>query len=132
MENNTVNTVSTASEKKPHGIGRPITKENARQYQLSAAAAKKRRKEARAKMLEAMTTQLDLGDELVKAFRSCDEKRMNIVEKALRIIGLHFDQGPDAIQNVRLESKNENKNNTRLSGTIEFVVPPKAPAGPVG
>ena len=36
-------------------IGRPITKENAKQYQLSAARAKRLRKEARARMLSALT-----------------------------------------------------------------------------
>ena len=46
--------------------GKPITKETAKQYQLSAARAKALRKEARMKMLAALTTELDLGEELKK------------------------------------------------------------------
>ena len=112
----------TAPAPKKRVVGRPITKETAKQYQLSAAAAKKRRKEERAKMLNALTTQLDLGDELVKAFRSGDERRINIIDKALKIVGLRFeDSDPEAVQNVNVNAKTENR--TSMRGTIEFVLP---------
>ena len=57
-----------SQRKKPRGC--PFTKENAKAMQLSAAKAKKMRKEARAKMLAALTTRLDLGDELYRAMHS--------------------------------------------------------------
>ncbi len=81
-------------KKKPRG--RPFTPENAKTMQISAAKAKKARKEARAQMLLALTTKLDLGDELVKAWQMSDGKQMDLIEKALRIVGLHHDQSPDA------------------------------------
>lgn len=83
-----------SQKKKPRG--RPFTHENAKAMQISAAKAKKIRKEARNEMLATLTTKLDLGDELVKAWQMCDEKQMNLIEKALRIVGLHHDQSPDA------------------------------------
>jgi hypothetical protein len=119
---NQVSAQETAPAPKKKVVGRPITKETAKQYQLSAAAAKKRRKEERAKMLNVLTTQLDLGDELVKAFRSGDERRINIIDKALKIVGLRFeDSDPEAVQNVNVNAKTENK--TSMKGTIEFVLP---------
>lgn len=100
-------------------IGKPITKENAKQYQLSAARAKRLRKEARAKMLDAMCNSLDLGAELVKAFKSNDDKRIAIVEKALRIVGLTHDQSQEAIAQ-KLEFKGDlNSNHT---GNVKLVI----------
>lgn len=58
-----------SAQKPKKVIGRPITKENAKQYQLNAARAKKLRKEARAAMLAAMCTKLDLGEQLVDAVK---------------------------------------------------------------
>lgn len=110
-------------EKPKKVVGRPITKETAKKYQLSAAAAKKRRKEERAKMLEALCTELDLGKELVKAFKDRDEKRINIVEKALKIVGLRYEDSPEATQNINVNAKAETK--SHLSGSIEFVLPEK-------
>ena len=59
-------------KKKPRG--RPITSENARQMAISAAKAKKIRKDARNQMLATLTTKLDLGYELVKAWQMNDDK----------------------------------------------------------
>ena len=120
---NQVSAQETAPAPRKRVVGRPITKETAKQYQLSAAAAKKRRKEERAKMLNALTTQLDLGDELVKAFRSGDERRINIIDKAMKIVGLRFeDSDPEAVQNVNVNAKTENKNTT--TKMVKFVLDP--------
>lgn len=76
--------------------------------QLSAAKAKAMRKEARAKMLAAMCTSLDLGKELVDAIRKNDLTKINIVDKALHIVGLQHDQGEDAIaQKISLNAKTD-------------------------
>ena len=108
--------------------GRPITKANAKQYQLSAARAKKQRKQARMEMLNAMVTQLNLGDELVKAVKSQDDKALSCIEKALRITGLHFDQGPEAVQNVKVDAKSETKSTS--TQMVKFVLDaPPAPQG---
>lgn len=100
-------------------IGRPITKETAKQYQISAATAKRRRKEARAQMLNALTTQLNLGEEIVKAWKSNDDKQMALIEKALRIVGLHHDQSTEAVaQKLQVDAKTDNK----LSGNVNITV----------
>ena len=98
-----------------------ITKENARQFALSAAAAKRRRKQARAEMLAKLTTELDLGDELVKAWKDSDEAKMALIEKALRIVGLHHDQSDEArVQNLKVESKAEVHSNVVGGIQVEF------------
>ena len=99
--------------------GRPFTKENAKAMQLSAARAKAMRKEARAKMLQAMCTSLDLGQELVDAIRKNDLTKITIVDKALHIVGLQHDQSPDAqAQKIALDAKTDNK----VSGNVNITV----------
>lgn len=96
-------------------IGRPITKENAKQYQLSAARAKKMRKEARAKMLAALAESMDLGKELLKAMKGKDEKYLNMIEKATRLVGLQHDQSEDAIaQKISLNAKTDANVNAKV------------------
>ena len=95
--------------------GRPFTKENAKAMQLSAAKAKRLRKEARAKMLAALTTRLDLGDELYRAMHSKDEKYLGMIEKATRLVGLQHDQSEDAIaQKISLNAKTDANVNARV------------------
>lgn len=110
--------------KKPRG--RPITSENARQMAISAAKAKKIRKDARNQMLATLTTRLDLGDELVKAWQMCDEKQMNLIEKALRIVGLHHDQSPDAqAQKIALDAKASVKKDSTVKLILEDMTKPE-------
>lgn len=100
--------VTKSPKPKRKSPGRPFTKENAKAMQLSAAKAKAMRKEARAKMLAAMCTSLDLGKELVDAIRKNDLTKINIVDKALHIVGLQHDQGEDAIaQKISLNAKTD-------------------------
>lgn len=111
-------------KKKPRG--RPITSANAKQMAISAAKAKKIRKEARNDMLATLTTKLDLGDELVKAWQMCDEKQMNLIEKALRIVGLHHDQSPDAqAQKIALDAKANVKKDSTVKLIIEDMTKPE-------
>lgn len=101
--------------------GRPITKENAKQYQLSAAKAKKMRKEARAAMLQAMCTKLDLGDQLVDAIRKNDLTKISIVEKALTIVGLTHNQSSEAIaQKLQVNTKSDVK--AKVDNTLHFII----------
>lgn len=96
-------------------IGRPITKENAKQYQLSAARAKRLRKEARAKMLAALAESMDLGKELLKAMNGKDEKYLGMIEKATRLVGLQHDQSEDAIaQKISVSAKTDANVNARV------------------
>ena len=117
---------SAAKPQKKKPRGRPITSENAKQMAISAAKAKKIRKEARNEMLATLTTKLDLGDELVKAWQMCDEKQMNLIEKALRIVGLHHDQSPDAqAQKIALDAKANVKKDSTVKLIIEDMTKPE-------
>lgn len=102
----------TAQKKKV--IGRPITKETAKQYQLSAAAAKKRRKEARHKMLAALTEDLDLRQELLKAIKQKDEQYLNMIEKATKLVGLQWEQSDEG-REQRFNVKSDANVNAKLS-----------------
>lgn len=99
--------------------GRPITKENAAQFQLSSARAKKLRKEARQKMLQAMCTELDLGKELVDAIRKNDLTKISIVDKALTIVGLQHMQSDEAVAQ-RFDIKSDSK--VKSDSTIKLVI----------
>lgn len=109
--------VSKPQKKKPRG--RPFTHENAKAMQLSAAKAKKMRKEARAQMLQAMCTRLDLGDQLIDAINKNDLTKMTIVEKALVIVGLTHNQSSEAAaQKVQVDAKTDNK----VSGNVNITI----------
>lgn len=95
-------------------IGKPITKETAKQYQLSAAAAKKRRKEARQKMLAALTEDLDLRQELLKAIKQRDEQYLNMIEKATKLVGLQWEQSDEG-REQRFNVKSDANVNAKLS-----------------
>lgn len=111
-------------KKKPRG--RPITSENAKQMAISAAKAKKIRKDARNQMLATLTTKLDLGDELVKAWQMADDKQMALIEKALRIVGLHHDQSPDAqAQKIALDAKASVKKDSTVKLILEDMTKPE-------
>lgn len=76
--------------------GRPITKDNAKAFQMSSAQARRRRKEARLKMLDALTAQdVDLGEQLRKAILNNDEVKIRILKEAIQMVGLHFDQSDE-------------------------------------
>ena len=102
-------------------IGRPITKETAKKYQLSAAAAKKRRKEARHNMLMALTSELDLGEEMVKAFKAHDAEQIALIEKAIRMIGLHYDQSEEGkASHLNIDAKADVK--AKTDSSIRFII----------
>lgn len=98
-------------------IGRPFTKENAKAAALSATRARKMRKETRNRMLKAMCEQLNLDEELVKAIKTNDEVKMNIVEKALHIVGLHYDQSEEGKMNLW-----KGDLNNKQSGSVKLVI----------
>ena len=113
------NPVQSATKPPRKSPGRPFTKDNAKQMAISAAKAKAMRKEARAKMLQAMCTSLDLGQELVDAIKKNDLTKITIVDKALHIVGLQHDQSPDAVaQKISLNAKTDNK----VSGNVNITI----------
>lgn len=104
--------IPSANKPRRRGPGRRITKENAKEMAISAAKAKAMRKEARAKMLQAMCTSLDLGKELVDAIKKNDLTKITIVDKALHIVGLQH------AQKISLNAKTDNK----VSGNVNISI----------
>ena len=111
------NPPSAENQQKPVR-GRPITKENAKQYQLSAARAKKLRKEARMKMLAALTDKMDLGEELFKALQEKDESYLGMIVTATRLVGLQHDQSSEAMAQ-RMEIKADSNVNGHVNITVK-------------
>ena len=117
--------VPVSAEQPPKQVrGRPFTKENAKRMAISAAAAKKRRKDTRHRMLMALTSELDLGDELVKAFKAHDTEQIALIEKAIRMIGLHYDQSDEGkTQNLNVDSNVKAKTDRSIRFIIEDAKP---------
>ena len=118
----TVDTVVTGTPeqtpekpKRKMPLGRPFTSEQAKALQASANAAKKLRREMRAKMLNTVATE-GLEKYLAKAIKTGDEKLMNIVVAASKLTGVDFTSSEDAIQRV------DAKVDAKTSGKLEVVV----------
>ena len=112
-------TMDVSADETPKKRGKPFDSETAKKAAISAAKAKKIRKDARNRMLATLTTELDLGEELVKAWKHCDDKQMALIEKALRIVGLHHDQSPDAqAQKIALDANA----NVKKDSTVKLIL----------
>lgn len=118
------NAPESAPKAKKH-FGTPFTSETAKKAAISAARAKKLRKEARHNILAKLTSELDLGTEVLKALKQHDDAYLSMIEKSIRLIGVHFDQSEDAIQNIKVNAKTESK--AKVDSTIRFVLD-EAPA----
>lgn len=94
--------------------GRPITKETARAYQMSSTQAKRARRETRHKMLAALTEDLDLRQELLKAIKQKDEQYLNMIEKATKLVGLQWEQSDEG-REQRFNVKSDANVNAKLS-----------------
>lgn len=107
-------------------IGRPFTPETSKLAQVSATRAKRMRKITRMKILQALCTDLDIAQEMVKAVKAGDESRVRCIERAMSSVGLLHDQSCEALaQRFEVKSQNENKQ----SGTLEVVVKGLAETG---
>lgn len=116
-------TAQNASEnaQKPKKLpGRPFTSATAKIAAISAAKAKHLRKEARNNILAKLTSSIDLGDEVLKALKSHDDAYLAMIEKSVRLIGAHFDQSEDSIQNIKVNAKTDTK--AKVDSTIRFVL----------
>lgn len=75
-----------------------FTPMTAKQAQEASVRARNLRRQVRAQMLEKLVTNLDFADELEKAIKTSDLDRINLLQTALKIIGLHHDQSEDAVK----------------------------------
>lgn len=116
VQNEAVEPSKTPEKPKKKLPGIPFTSETAKALKAKADAAKAMRKKIRAEMLATLCTKADLGLELYKAMKAGDEKAMNAIEKAIKIVGLHFDQSEESV--TKLDVKSDNKVST--SGTLNI------------
>lgn len=99
--------------------GRPITKENARAYQMSSTQAKRARRDTRLKMLAALTHDLDLREELLKAMREHDSNYLDMIERAAKLTGLEWSQSDEGrAQHLNIKSDAT----VKTDGAIKFVI----------
>lgn len=72
-----------------------FTPMTAKQAQEASVRARNLRKQVRAQMLEKLVTELDFADEMKKAILANDVDRVNMLQTALRVIGLTHDQSDE-------------------------------------
>lgn len=116
-ENEVENKVETPKKKVR---GKPFTKANAAEMSARGRATKKLRKEARDKMFLTLVNKLDLGEELIKAIQRGDETLITVLDKAVKMVGLHYDQSEEASQNIKLDAKTDVKMKT--DGSLKFII----------
>ena len=95
-----------------------FTPMNAKQASEAANRAKLIRKQVRAEILSKLVENLDFGNEMLKAFKSGDVKRIDLIEKALSIVGLRYADSEDAVNKLHIDATTDNKVDT----TVKFVL----------
>ncbi len=118
-ENGAVDSAQKA--KKVPGV--PFTVLTAKKAQEASVRARNLRTQVRTQMLEKMVQNYDFTEEMLKALKKSDMDKLEMIQKAMVIIGITHNQSEDAIQKVAIDAKTDN--NTKLSGSIEFVLPKK-------
>lgn len=93
-----------------------FTVETAKEAAKRAAYCRSLRAQTRKKLLEAA---LDAGvDKIyIKALKTCDQDAINVVEKAMKLVGLDFASSEEAVQ--RTESKIDAKTDNKVEVTIK-------------
>ena len=119
-------TIEVSADETPKKRGKPFDSETAKKAAISAARAKMLRKKIRAEMLAELTSAVNIGGEMVKAFKSRDSKYIELIEKAVRIVGLHHDQSPDAVaQKIALDAKANVKKDSTVKLILEDMTKPE-------
>lgn len=104
---------------RPRGI--PFNSETGKAHSKLAANAKALRKKVRKEMLDTLVTELNLGDELVRAIKNQSMTKMNLLEKAIEIVGLKYAQSPEVLeQRMHIEQKTDLK--AKVDNTLHFTI----------
>mgnify|MGYP003419680798 CR=1 FL=1 len=90
-------------------------KENAAEMGARGRNTRRLRKEARDKMFLTLVNKLDLGEELIKAIQRGDETLITVLDKAVKMVGLHYDQSEDSSQNINVKSESSVKGKLEVS-----------------
>lgn len=96
-----------------------FTPMTAKQAQEASARARTLRKQVRAEMLSTVIQNYNFGEELMKALKKGDTKQVELLQTAMRLIGLHYDQSEDAVNKLQIDATTDNK----VDNTVHFVLP---------
>lgn len=110
---------ATGEVKKKNTRPQAFTPMNARQAQEASVRARNLRKQVRAEMLNTVVQNYNFGDELMKALKKGDTKKVELLQTAMRLIGLHYDQSEDAVNKLQIDATTDNK----VDNTVHFVLP---------
>lgn len=116
-ENGAVDSAQKA--KKVPGV--PFTVLTAKKAQEASVRARNLRTQVRTQMLEKMVQNYDFTEEMLKALKKSDMDKLEMIQKALVIIGLTHNQSEDAVQNVKVDSKSE----ATVNQTVRFCLAPR-------
>lgn len=118
---NVVTTTKTGRGTSPNSLAnlKPFDQCNASDFAKMSAEAKKRRAYERRKMLETVSTKCDLGAELLKAIQTGDEEKINVIEKAYKILGVTHDQSEEAVVQ-KMQIKADTNVNQKRDIVINF------------
>lgn len=113
--------------------GVKFTRLTAKQAQAASVRARVLRTQIRAQMLEKLVTELDFADEMKKAIVTGDLDRVNLLQTAMKVIGLHWDQSSEANKSKQItatatastdgEKSDDNAANQTLKLQFEIVDP---------
>lgn len=109
-------------QKRGHGPGRRITKENAREMQKRAQSAKELRKKVRQELLQAVVDE-GITTHIVKAIHSKDLNYITVIEKAMKLVGLDY-AGTEGLL-AHFEAKSTGDDKKPQSTTVKFVLAKK-------
>lgn len=121
MSKNDNNGEATGEVKKKNTRPQAFTPMNARQAQEASVRARNLRKQVRAQMLTTLVNNMDFANEMLKAVKQCDVKKIEVIQTALRIVGLTHDQSEEVVNKIQLDANVDAKTETTIK-TVKFVL----------
>ena len=116
MTKKTKTSVANGGQRRLPPTSGQFTHLTAKQAQEASVRARNLRKQVRAQMLETLVTELDFGQEMKNAILSNDVDRVNMLQTALRVIGLTHDQSEDAVSKSKQISATATASNQSTDG----------------
>ena len=126
MSKNDNNGEATGEVKKKNTRPQAFTPMNARQAQEASVRARNLRKQVRAQMLTTLVNNMDFASEMLKAVKQCDIKKIEVIQTALRIVGLTHDQSEEVVNKIQVDANVDAKTETTIK-TVKFVLDKPCP-----
>lgn len=130
-ENKTENNVKPGVKNPPRSprsgaLLRPFNSVTAKQAAEASARSRQLRAKVRAEMLETLVKNMDFGQEMLKAIKSTDIDKIDVITRALKIVGLDYASSDDAARSgisvkASTGESTENKADQSLNVSIEVV-----------